>query len=72
MRKEDAIYTLLKCSETKKWKEEFARSKWLSRNEGRGTYINCTRVTKLKNNGKYLFKTRWRWENKVTIKIALE
>jgi hypothetical protein len=54
---EDAIHIiLLKCSETRKWKEHLSGRKWLTVNE-EAAYkrtINCTYVVELRNIGKYL------------------
>jgi hypothetical protein len=52
---EDSKHMLLKCPETKKWREEFVCSKWLNRNEDI-TYrkiISSKNVTKLNTIGKY-------------------
>jgi hypothetical protein len=57
---EDTKHLLLKCSETKKWREEFVLSKQLNRNED----TNCRHVIKVKNIQKYLFKIRCKCENK--------
>jgi hypothetical protein len=64
---EDAKHILLKFSETEKWREECVNSKWLNRNEdlAHRKIISCTNVNKIKSLGKYLFKTKCNWENKV-------
>jgi HKD family nuclease len=64
---EDAKHTLLKCSETKKWREKCVNSKWPNINEDLAyrKIINCTNVNKIKSIGKYLLKTKCKWENKV-------
>jgi hypothetical protein len=64
---EDAKHILLKCSETKKWREECVNSKWLNINEDIAyrKIINCTIVTKINTTAKYLFKTKCKWETKV-------
>jgi hypothetical protein len=56
---EDAIHILLKCSETKKWREQFLSRKWLMLNEGTAykKIINCTNITELRNIGIYLFNS---------------
>jgi hypothetical protein len=61
---EDAKHILLKCSETKKWREECVNSKWLDINEDLAykKIISCTNVNKIKFLGKYLFKTKCIWE----------
>jgi hypothetical protein len=64
---EDAKQILLKCSETKKWREECVNSKWLSINEELACrkIISCTNLNKIQSLGKYLFKTKCKWENNV-------
>jgi hypothetical protein len=54
---------LLKCSETKKC----VNSNWLNIKEDLAyrKLISCTNVNKIKSLGKYLFKTKCKWENKV-------
>jgi HKD family nuclease len=60
---------LLKCSETKKSKEECVNSNWLNINEDLAyrKIISCTNVNKIKFLGKYsyLSKTKCNWEKKV-------
>jgi hypothetical protein len=58
---------LLKCSETKKWREEGVNSNWLNINEDLAyrKIISCKNVNKIKSLGKYLFKTKCKWENKI-------
>jgi hypothetical protein len=60
---EDAKHTLLKCSE----REECVNSKWLNINEDLAyrKIIICTNVNKIRSLGKYLFKAKCKWENKV-------
>jgi hypothetical protein len=62
---EDAKHILLKCPETKKWREQLVCSKWLIINEDIAyrEIISCTNVIKIKNIGKYLFKTKCKWGN---------
>jgi hypothetical protein len=64
---EDAKHIFLKCSETKKCKEECVSSKRLHINEviAYRKIIICTNVIKIKSLGKYLFNTKCKWENKV-------
>jgi hypothetical protein len=64
---EDANHILLKCSETKKWREECVNSKWLNINEdlAYSEIISCTNLNKIKFLGKYLFRTKCKWEDKV-------
>jgi hypothetical protein len=56
---------ILKCSETKKWRKNFLRSKWLNIDEyvAFKRIINCTNVEDLKN-GKTPVKIRCERENK--------
>jgi hypothetical protein len=56
----DAIYILLKCSEMRKWREQFLSRKWLMLNEGIAykKIINCTNIIELRNIGIYLYKIR--------------
>jgi hypothetical protein len=65
---EDAKHILLKCPETKKWREELVCSKWVDINEDIACrkIISCTNVTKIKTTAKYLFKTKCKWETKFT------
>jgi hypothetical protein len=64
---EDVKHILLKCTETKKWREECVNSNWLIINEDLPyrKIISCTIVNKIKSLGKYIFKTKCKWENKV-------
>jgi hypothetical protein len=58
---------LLKCRESKKWREEWANSNWQNINEDLvyKKIICCTNVNGIKLLGKYLFKVKCKWENKV-------
>jgi hypothetical protein len=59
---------LLKCSETRKRREQFFSIKWLVRNDEvayKRLLINCTNVVELRDIGKYLYKIRCKWENKI-------
>jgi hypothetical protein len=64
---EDAIHILLKCSETRKWREQFLSRKWLRLNEWIVfmKIINCTNIIELRNIGSYLYKIKCKWENKI-------
>jgi hypothetical protein len=64
---EDAIQTLLKFSETMKWREQFSSRKWLVLNEviAYKKIINCTNITEVRNIGIYLYKITCKWENKI-------
>jgi hypothetical protein len=64
---EDAVHTLLKYSETKKWREQFLSRKWLKLNEWivYKKIISCTNSIELRNIGSYLYKIKCKWENKI-------
>jgi hypothetical protein len=51
----------------KKWREECVNSNWVNINEDLAyrKIISCTNVNNMKSLGKYLFKTKCKWENKV-------
>jgi hypothetical protein len=53
---EDAIHILLKCSETRKWMEQFLSRKWLRLNEWiiYKKILNCTSIIELRNIGSFL------------------
>jgi hypothetical protein len=57
-------HILLKCSETKKFREECVNSNWLNINEDLANrkIISCTNVNKIKSLGKYLCRTKCKWE----------
>jgi hypothetical protein len=65
---EDAAHILLKCSETRKRREQFLSRKWLRLNEwiAYKKIINCTNIIELRNIGSYLYKIKCKWENKIT------
>jgi hypothetical protein len=52
---EDVKHTLLKCSETKKWREKCVNNNWLNINEDLAyrKIISCTNVNKVKSLEKY-------------------
>jgi hypothetical protein len=64
---EDAKHIVLKCIETKKWREEYVNSKWLNINEDLAykKIISCINVSRINAIGKYLFTTKYKWQNKV-------
>jgi hypothetical protein len=63
---EDPIHILLKCSETRKWREQFLRRKWLRLNEWIVfKKINCTNSIESRNIGSYLYKIKLKLENKI-------
>jgi hypothetical protein len=57
---EDAIHILLKCSETRKWREQFLSRKWLKFNEWivYKKIINCTNIIELTNILSYQYKIK--------------
>jgi hypothetical protein len=65
--KEDSIHILLKCSETRKWREQFLSRKLLSLNEWIvfKKIIKCNNSIELRNIGSYLYKIKLKWENKI-------
>jgi hypothetical protein len=67
MGEEDAKHIVLKCFETKKWREEYVNSNWLNINEDLAykNIISCINVSRIKTLRKCLFKTKRKWENKV-------
>jgi hypothetical protein len=62
-----SLHILLKCSETRKWREQFLSRKWLVVNEevAYERIINCANAVELRDIGKYLYKIRYKWENKI-------
>jgi hypothetical protein len=64
---EGAKHIILECCETKKWREKYVHSNWLNMNEDL-TYKKitcCNNAKRLKAIGKYLFKSKFKWESKV-------
>jgi hypothetical protein len=61
---EDAKHIILKCFERR---EQYVNSNWLNINEDLAykKIISCINVNRIKSLGKYLFKTKCKWENKV-------
>jgi hypothetical protein len=53
--------------EAKKWREKYVHSNWLNINEDLAykKIISCNNASRLKAIGKYLFKTKCKWESKV-------
>jgi hypothetical protein len=58
---EDSIHIILKCSETRKWREQFLSRKWLSLNEWIvfKKIINCNNSIELRNIGSYVYKIKF-------------
>jgi hypothetical protein len=52
----DNLHILLKCSETRKWREQFLSRNWLIINEAVAykRTINCTNAAELRNTGKHV------------------
>jgi hypothetical protein len=61
---EDAKHTVLKCWETKKWREKYVNSNWLNINEDLAykKITSCNNVNRIKSPGKYFLKTKCKWE----------
>jgi hypothetical protein len=64
---EDPIYILLKCSEKRKWREQFLSRKWLKLNEliASKKIINYNNSIELRNIGIYLYKIKCKWDNRI-------
>jgi hypothetical protein len=65
--KEDTKHILLECPETKDWKMEMLRKRWLDINEeiAYRKVLRCTKKMMVKNIGKLLFMVKCKWEGKV-------
>jgi hypothetical protein len=65
---EDAKHRLIKCPETKKWREKLC-NKWLIINEDvayrKILVFTCRNISKVKTIGSYLFKTKRKWVTEV-------
>jgi hypothetical protein len=61
------IHSPIHLHGSKKWREEWANSNWANINEDLvyKKIICCTNVIRIKLLGKYLFKVKCKWENKV-------
>jgi hypothetical protein len=64
---EDPIHIVLKCSEMRKWREQFLSRKWIRLNEWifYKKIINCTNIIELRNIGSFLYKIKCKWENTI-------
>jgi hypothetical protein len=64
---EDPVHILLKCSETRKWRERFLNRKLLRLNEliVLNKIINCNNSIELRNIGNYLYKIKCKWDNRI-------
>jgi hypothetical protein len=65
---EDVKHILLRCNESKKWREEWVNSNWPNINEDLAykKIIGCTNVNRIKLLGNYLFNVKCKWENRVS------
>jgi hypothetical protein len=63
----DPIHILLKCSETRKWREQFLSRKWLRLNEWIvfKKIINSSNSIELRIIGSYLCKIKCKWDNRI-------
>jgi hypothetical protein len=63
---EDAIHIVLKCPETRRLREHLSR-KWQIINVELvyKKIINCTNTVELRNLGRYLYKIKCKWENRI-------
>jgi hypothetical protein len=55
---------LLKCSETRKWREQFLSRLMLNKWIAYKKIINCTKIV-LRKIGIYLYNIKCKWENKI-------
>jgi hypothetical protein len=64
---EDPIHVLLKCSKTRKWREQFLSRKWLRLNEliALKKIISCNNSIELRNIGSCLYKIKCEWDNRI-------
>jgi hypothetical protein len=64
---EDPTHILLKCSEIRKWREQFLSRKWLRLNEliVFNKIINYNNSIELRNIGSYLYKIKCKWDNRI-------
>jgi hypothetical protein len=64
---EDAIHILLKCPETMRLREHLLSRKWQIINEELAykKINNCTNAVELRNLGTYLYKIKYKWENRI-------
>lgn len=81
LRRRSALYIhvkmfcrLLKCSVTRKRKEQFLSRKWLNVNEEVAYKIktNSTNEVELRNAGIYLYEVRYKLDNKISkVQVAI-
>jgi hypothetical protein len=64
---EDTIHILLKFPEIRRLREHLLSRKWQEINEevAYNKIINCTNTVELKNLGRYLYKIKCKWENRI-------
>jgi hypothetical protein len=63
----DAVHILLKRPETRKLREHLLSRKWLKINVeiAYKKSINCTNTLEVRNIGGYLYKIKYKWENRI-------
>jgi hypothetical protein len=66
-REEGAVDILPKCSETRRLRERLLNRKWQTINEeiSYKKIINCTKTVQIRNLGSYLYKIKFKWENRI-------
>jgi hypothetical protein len=64
---EDAIHIHLKYPETRRLREHLLSRKWQVNDEevAYKKIINCTNNVYIRNLGKYLYKIKWKWKNRI-------
>jgi hypothetical protein len=64
---EKVVHILLKCPETRRLREHLLSRKWQIINEELAykKIINCTNTVELRNLGRYLYKIKCKWENRI-------
>jgi hypothetical protein len=64
---EYAIHILLKCPETRRLREHLLSKKWqiIKEELAYKKTINCTNTIDLRNLGRYLYKIKCKWENRI-------
>jgi hypothetical protein len=64
---EESMHILLKCPEARRLREHLLSRKWQTVNKelAYNKIINCTNTVELRNLGKYLYKIKYAWENRI-------
>jgi hypothetical protein len=66
IREEDAVHILIKCPGTRRLREQLSRKLQIINEElAYKKIINCTNTVELRNLGRYLYKTKCKWENRI-------